>query len=739
MTSLPFDYAPHPGRWDEAVADDGGLRQPWQGVVRSVGGDGMGALHERRQQADRLLDAEGAGHLVHEGAQWRRWRLDPVPFVVAAAEFEMLATAAVERMRAAEALLTDCYGPRSLVATGIVPADLLHSLTKYRPVAGGYRPPVWLVNYALDVVRAADGRWHVVADLADAPAGLGEALMHRSVIARVMPEAVRAAGVAAVHDHADTLRQALTAVAPSDRSSPRSVVFTAGPSDPGYVEHSHLARRLGLHLVEAGDVVMRGGRLWLRVLDGLEPIDVVYRRVVDAALDPLDPGHRGGGAGVPGIVWGARSNGVTLANAYGTGLLEAARVAPLLDDAARQLLGRAPSLPLLPDAATLASAPVFDGGDRLAALPVVLRLQVTRVGDEHVVLQGGTARVLLDGDRPTHPTSGLVKDVWVTGAPPRLRVRPPAPPQVDFGGSVPKRVADSMYWLGRAAERAEVAARTTRVVADQLQLDPMLAELADGSWSAAAVALLRAARSVPSGTGLTLSAEVAAEVADEVALTHRAASASVANLVQEAASVREYLSITTGRVLGRLARNDDLESLLVDLAALSGLVMESTVRGPSWRFLDLGRRIERALAVLGTVEAALAPGVAPFARQPVADAVLAANESLVAYRRRHRSEVDLGAVLDLLLHDDTNPRSLAFQLDRLREHAAGLGWREGLALVDEASTRLLTPVDQTFVGGRLVSLDALVVAVRTPLLGLVDSVVRSWFADPVNPTAMREF
>lgn len=734
VSPMPLDYAPTAGRWDEAVAADGSLRPPWQGVVSAVGLDEPGALRERRQRADRLLDAEGAGHLVHEGALWRRWRLDPVPLILPAAEFGHLAAAAIERMQAAEALLADCYGPRTLVASGAMPADLLHSLTKYRHVAGGYRPAMWLVHYAVDVVRVADGRWHVVADLTDTPSGLGETLLHRSVMARVAPEAVRATGVAAVHDHADTLRQALAAVAPTDRQSPRSVVLTPGPADADYVEHSHLARRLGLHLVESGDVVMRGGRLWLRVLDGLEPIDVVYRRVADAALDPLDQGHHGGGAGVPGIVWGARKGGVTLANAYGAGLLEAAWMTPFVDVASRQLLGRTVSLPQLPEGALLASAPVLGEDERLSAMPVVLRLQVTRVGDEHVVMQGGTARVLLEGDRPTHPTSGLVKDVWVTGAAPRLRVRPPAPPQVDFGASVPKRVADSMYWLGRAAERAEVAARTARVVGEQLQLDPMLAELEDGSWSGAAVALLRAARSVPIAGG-----GGSGEVPDELAATARAASASAVTLVQEAASVREYLSITTGRLLGRLARSDDLEGLLVDLAALSGLSMESTVRGPSWRFLDLGRRVERAFAVLGSVEAALAPAVAPFARQPVADAVLASNESLVAYRRRHRSEVDLGAVLDLLLHDDTNPRSLAFQLDRLREHAAGLGWPEGMAFVDEASARLLAQVDRVFVAGRLQSLDALVVAVRTPLLGLVDEVVRSWFADPVNPTAMRGF
>jgi len=734
MTSLPFDYAPSAGRWDEAVAPDGSVRHQWQGVARAAAVDDLAILRDRRRQADRLLDAEGAGHLVHEGAQWHTWGLDPVPFVLPASEFDRLAAAAVERMQAAETLLADCYGARTLVASGAVPADLLHALTKYRPVARGHQPAVWLVHYALDVVRAADGRWYVVADQADTPSGLGEALLHRSVMARVAPTAVRAAGPAAVHDHADTLRQALAAVAPADRPSPRSVVLTPGPGDAAYVEHSHLARRLGLHLVEAGDVVMRGGRLWLRVLDGLEPIDVVYRRVADAALDPLDQGHHGGGSGVPGIVWGASKGGVTLANAYGAGLLEAARVAPLVDIAARQLLGRTVPLAQLPDGAELASTPVFDGSERLAALPVVLRIQVTRVGDEHVVMQGGTARVLREGDKPSHPTSGLVKDVWVTGAAPRLRVRPPAPPQVDFAGSVPKRVADSMYWLGRAAERAEVAARTARVVGDQLQLDPALADLEDGSWSAAALALLGAARGMPSAGG-----GGSDDIADELAATARCASSSAATLVQEAASVREYLSITTGRLLGRLSRTDDLESLLVDLAALSGLAMESTVRGPSWRFLDLGRRVERALAVLGSVEAALALAVAPFARQPVADAVLAANESLVAYRRRHRSEVDLAAVLDLLLHDDTNPRSVAFQLDRVREHAAGLGWPEGMALVDEASARLLGVVDHVFVSGRLLTLDALVVSVRAPLLSLVDAVVRSWFADPVNPTAMREF
>ena len=184
---------------------------------------------------------------------------------------------------------------------------------------------------------------------------------------------------------------------------------------------------------------------------------------------------------------------------------------------------------------------------------------------------------------------------------------------------------------------------------------------------------------------------------------------------------------------------DEFDTVLVDLAALSGLAMESTVRGPAWRFLDLGRRVERTLAVLGSVEASLGLAVPPLALQPLADAVLSANESLVAYRRRYRSDVELDAVLDLLLRDDANPRSLSYQLDRLREHAAGLSWPRGLELVSAASMSSLSTVDDTVVNGRRVQLDSLVLAVRAPVLQLAHEIVQRWFADPVNPTLMRGY
>ena len=755
-------YSPAPGRHDEVFAPDGSTRPAWQAVSRALGSFEPAVLHARQQQADRLLDAQGTGHLVHEislatdrhgvtaaaRSVSHPWRLDPVPYVLEADEFARLAAGITQRMRALEALLADCYGPRRLVADGVLPPSLLHRVAAFRPTGRPHAGP-FVVQYAVDLVRDANGTWHVVEDHTDAPAGLGYALLNRTVIARVVPDGLRTLGVAPVNDHADTLRRSLAARAPADRTSPRSVVLTAGPADPTYVEHSYLATRLGLHLVEAADVVMRAGRLWLRVLDGLEPVDVVYRRVADAQLDPLEANHVGGGAGVPGIVWGADAGGVVLANAYGAGLAEAAELAPYVADAAHHLLGEFLSLTPLPADAALGCSPVFVGGaEPFEPRPVVLRMQVTRVGDDLVVLPGGAGRVLAAGDAPSRPTALLAKDVWVIGAGLRrqaVRVQPP--PQVDFGASVPKRVADALFWLGRAAERAEVATRAARVVTANLLQDPSLVSFEDGAWADGAGALLRSAYAAPSAPSRR-GVEAAAALGDELRATSAATAAHLSSLVQEATSVREYLSTTTGRVLGHLAalhpsfaegtpQADDLDTVLVDLAALSGLMAESTVRGPAWRFLDLGRRIERALAVLGSVEATLGLDVPPLVVQPLAETLLAANESLVAYRRRYRSDVDFQALLDLLLRDDANPRGLAYQLDRLREHTAGLAWREGAELVEQASVAALTAVDGAVVNGRVMSLDGFVVAARGPLLALADAVVQRWFADPVNPTLMR--
>ena len=772
MTSSLLRYQATVGRFDEAIADDGSTRPGWAAVDRLLGTASPELLVEQRRRADRLLDAEGAGHLVHDLAieRWadardddvdvgdtRPWRLDPIPFVVEHAEFERLVRAVEQRVRLLERLLTDVYGDRQLVADRTIPAAALFGAAGFRPgLAGAGSNGRWITQMACDVVRGADGTWRVVQDLTDAPVGFGYALMNRSITSRLVADTLRASGAAPLAPHADALRRELTAAAPADRRSPRCVVLTTGPANATYVEHSYLAAQLGYHLAEGADLVMREGRLWLRALDGLEPVDVVYRRTQDAMLDPLEPHHDGRSAGVPGIVWGAQTGGVALANAYGAALAGEQSIRPFLATAALRLLGEALTLGQLEPGTALATAPVFNvATGSIEPQSVVLRLFAVAGADGVSVMPGAVGRVLRSGDMPDDPSAQLVKDVWVVGGR-REAVTVAArsaPPQVDLRGSVPKRAADALYWLGRSAERAEAAARCLRVVSAQLDQDPFLLQLADGAWGRSVAELLRAAQggsaAAIAGDGDEPSAD---PLRDAMAATALVVTTQLATVVQEAVSVREFLSTTTGRVLGRLARTrndlvgghspiDDLELVLLDLAALSGLAMESTVRGPAWRFLDLGRRIERALVVLGTVEAALGRRSDPLAFQPLAEMLLSSNESLVAYRRRYRSDVDLHAVVDLLVHDDSNPRGLAFQLDRLREHVIALAWSDGVELVDAASRGALSAVgwDQRSLpgGSRRQDIDALVIATRGPLLQLVDALARRWFADPVHPTLMR--
>ena len=224
----------------------------------------------------------------------------------------------------------------------------------------------------------------------------------------------------------------------------------------------------------------------------------------------------------------------------------------------------------------------------------------------------------------------------------------------------------------------------------------------------------------------------------------------------------EYLSVTAGRVLGNLAASraeladgrpaiDVLDSTIADLATFIGLWDESTVHGPAWRFGDLGRRVERSLVVLGLVGACLGPlpvavtGPVPDDTPDAADiadvtdlaeadlversaleVLLAANESLVAYRRHHRSDVELGAAIHLLLHDIDNPRSFLACVNRLSDHVAAIDWTEGRAAV--AHIAGIVDGDDVLDG-----VTEAVAAIRE--FGAL--VVDTWFATPVNPMVVR--
>ncbi|MGZ4702428.1 MAG: circularly permuted type 2 ATP-grasp protein, partial [Ilumatobacteraceae bacterium] len=804
------------GRYDELVDVDGSLRPHWESMVRTWTTLGAAEIVRRQMVAERLLVAEGAGHVFHDDREVGvPWGLDPVPYVIDAAQWRSIERGLIQRTRVLDAVLEDLYGPRRLLIDNVIPTAAVMGSRAYQLAAVGVavqRPRLML--YAADVVRDSSGRWLVLRDHTDAPTGCGYALMNRTVLSRLYPEPFRNLGVSPLSGWFADLRTALSAVAPPNVDGPRAILLGPDPQRPGFVEASYLAAHLGYHLASSGDLITRGGRVWLRTLGGLEQIDVVFRRLVDTGSDPLELRPAGTG-GVTGLLQAAREGHVGVANSLGSGLADRLWLQPFLADAARHLLGETLELasidtwwcgdrerlaavradpeafvfhdtdPVSPVPSVfgdrLGDSEMTDWLDRMTAAPhryvvqpkiefastpvavdgelrsgtASIRVQTVRIGDDAVVLPGGHGRHVAPGHLVINSSDAFGKDVWVLTDPavrsitagPSAVARRARLPQIDLRDSLPTRSAEALFWLGRNAERAEAATRTTRLIVARAGSDPALLGTA---WLGRAIGALRAvsggspsddAAAASDGTTALLAVEVAAALDDRSG----AVANSLGHLATNAGGVREFLSTATWRVLNELGAErsilssttdasdpflvtECLDRIMVDLAALAGLVMESMVRGPGWRFLDLGRRLERAVLLLGIIEAALSSEPDEDVAQPVYDLVLGASESLVAYRRRYRSDVRLAAIEDLLVHDDTNPRSLVFQLDRINEHLAALPWNPDAS----KHRRFLEAAARGRLGEGPDSLAKLVLDVRGPLLELIRELMLAWFTHPAR-------
>ncbi|HEX2783231.1 MAG TPA: circularly permuted type 2 ATP-grasp protein [Ilumatobacteraceae bacterium] len=815
-THAPASYVPAAGRYDELVDVDGSIRPHWESMLRTWATLGAEEILRRQMVAERLLVAEGAGHVFHDDRQAGvPWGLDPVPYVIDSKQWRSIERGLGQRARVLDAVLSDLYGPRRLLVDNVIPTAAVMGSRAYQlaAVGVGVRGPR-LMLYAADVVRDSSGQWLVLRDHTDAPTGCGYALMNRTVLSRLYPEPFRHLGVSALSGWFSDLRSALSAVAPENVVGPRAILLGPDLQRPGFVEASYLAAHLGYHLASSGDLITRGGRVWLRTLGGLEQIDVVFRRLVDTGSDPLELGPAGTG-GVTGLLQAVREGHVGVANSLGSGVADRLWLQPFLADAARHLLGETlelasidtwwcgdsdrlaavradPEAFVFHDTDPVAPAPSAFGDrlsepemndwlDRMTAAPhryvvqpkiefastpvaidgelrngtASIRVQTVRIGDEVVVLPGGHGRHVAPGQLVINSPDASGKDVWVLTDPTSQRIatsssavaRRARLPQIDLRDSLPTRSAEALFWLGRNAERAEAATRTTRLVIARAGSDPALIESA---WLGNAIAAMRAVSGgSPSDDETSLSTSRTQLLAAEVgaALDNRsgAVANSLGHLAANAGGVREFLSTATWRVLNELdsersilsATTDTsdpflvtecLDRIMVDLAALAGLVMESMVRGPGWRFLDLGRRLERAVLLLGIVEAALSRQPDDDVAQPVYDLVLGASESLVAYRRRYRSDVRLAAIEDLLVHDDTNPRSLVFQLDRINEHLAALPWNPDAS----KHRRFLEAAARGRIGEGPDSLAKLVLDVRGPLLELIRELMLAWFTHPAR-------
>jgi uncharacterized circularly permuted ATP-grasp superfamily protein/uncharacterized alpha-E superfamily protein len=342
MTPPPVaGYDAPDGRIDEFLAADGSVRPRWKQVATALDDFGRDGLVARRDELTRLLRNEGATYNAWvEGVSYRRpWTLDPVPLVLDTGEWEALERSVAQRAALLDLVNADLYGERTLVARGVVPAEVVLGHPAFlRPCVDPARPDSHrLFITAIDVVRQAGG-FRAVADRAQAPSGLGYALVNRSALSRVFPALHRASGVERQAGFFRAIRAGIARAVPEDVDEPRVVILTPGPLSETYFEHAYLASYLGYPLVEGRDLVVQNNRVWLRSLAGLDPVDVVIRRVDDVWCDPVEL-RADSLLGVPGLLEVVRRGRVAVLNPLGSGILENPALDGLLGDVAPALLG----------------------------------------------------------------------------------------------------------------------------------------------------------------------------------------------------------------------------------------------------------------------------------------------------------------------------------------------------------------------------------------------------------------
>ena len=336
---------PIPAYYDELVDAGGSIRPMWSELsddFAELGTAGLGRLDTRVR---RLIEDDGITYTEVGGtgdtAPAVPWRLDPIPLLISAEDWTKLEAGLTQRSRVLDEVLTDLYGPRRTLTTGLLPPEIVFGSTGYVRAAHGITIPGrhQLFLHACDISRWGDGQFRVLADWAQAPSGAGYALADRRVVSTAIPESFEHAGPRPLTPFARAMRLLLIEAAPvADSDDPMVVVLSPGVHSETAFDQAYLAATLGFPLVESADLVVREGALWMRSLGTLKRVEVVLRRVDSAFSDPLDlrPDSQ---LGVVGLVEVLRRGAVTVVNTLGSGLLESPALPGFLPRLSRALLG----------------------------------------------------------------------------------------------------------------------------------------------------------------------------------------------------------------------------------------------------------------------------------------------------------------------------------------------------------------------------------------------------------------
>jgi len=341
-----------PSAFNEMFAEDGAARPGYTILEKWLAGTPAELLAHRRAEAELLFRRIGITFAVYGNSdgEERIIPFDIIPRILTNDEWQRLARGLEQRVKALNAFLADIYGSAEIIAAGKVPADLIYRNPYFRPEMTGVRLPhdIYVQIAGIDIVRVDANDFYVLEDNARTPSGVSYMLENREVMMRLFPDLFAQNRIAPVENYPEELLATLKSVAPlSAPDDPTVALLTPGPYNSAYYEHSFLADKLGIELVEGRDLLIRDDVVFMRTTEGPKRVDVLYRRLDDDFLDPLTF-RPDSSLGVPGLMNAYRAGNVTLANAVGTGVADDKAVYSYMPEIVRFYLGEEPLLKNVP-------------------------------------------------------------------------------------------------------------------------------------------------------------------------------------------------------------------------------------------------------------------------------------------------------------------------------------------------------------------------------------------------------
>ncbi|MEO8529855.1 MAG: circularly permuted type 2 ATP-grasp protein [Deltaproteobacteria bacterium] len=750
LSHLLDAYRPQAGVADELMRKDGSLRPVWQPLINLLSAQSPESLARRFAAGDAYLHDAGVHFRQHTdaGSTERNWPLSHIPVVIGAAEWRELSEGIVQRAELLERVMADLYGHASLITGGILPPELVAQNPEWlRPIVGARpRSGHFLHFLAFEIGRSPDGTWFVLGDRTQAPSGAGFALENRVATSRVFFDHYPRANVERLAGFFRSFRDELNDL--REDGAGRVAILTPGPDTATYFEHAYIARYLGFMLLQSEDLRVEEGKLTVRTVAGPEPISVLWRRLDARFADQLELDEHST-LGTPGMVTALRNGAVTMANCLGSGILEARALLAFMPRISEVLLGeelklpnvatwwcgqskerayvraniermmigpahsthlpfevdrstvlggnfRDSAMPSIKDwleadghnlvgqeAVRLSTTPAMIDG-KLVPRPMTLRVFAARTAEGWVVMPGGYARI----GRTEDPTAlamqngGSVADVWVVSDAPvvtdTLTDQPTGPFVRRMPGILPSRAADNLFWLGRYVERSEELTRKLRayhlrLAESNIRAQPLVAKLAkflDRFGTDAKQPLPRSLLNL-----LDSGESCAGKVRDRFSTDGWLALSDVARTAHNMAT----------RVQPGTDAAAAMSVILRKLAGFSGLVHDNMFRFTGWRFITIGRALERAdgmAAVLAEFADVKAP-VGGF------DLAVEVGDSVMTHRRRYAVETTRNTVIDLMVLDPGNPRSIMFQIDVIVEQEKMMPARDESVVLSDVAKALL--------------------------------------------------